>query len=76
MTEREKDLLLATVLMVRQYLQELPDGSVDSLAMSAGEHAIEALAGYGLMDAERHGRIFGRWTTAGIKAWREKQISD
>jgi hypothetical protein len=36
---------------------------VDSRAMSAGEHAIEALATFGLM--ENINTRFGRWTDAG-----------
>jgi hypothetical protein len=60
---REQRLLYALVLMVRQYLDE-SDGVADSLSMSAGEHAIEALAEYGLMEVEGHGRL-GRWTKAG-----------
>jgi hypothetical protein len=37
--------------MVRQYLEVRPDGSVDSYAKSAGEHAILALVEYGVMES-------------------------
>jgi hypothetical protein len=64
MTDREKMLLDALAGMVIQYLD---DGGelVDSLSMSAGEHAIEALAAFGLMDVVN--ARFGRWTEAGKK---------
>jgi len=38
---------------------------MDSYAMSAGEHAILALADYGYMEQVGEGRIMGRWTEAG-----------
>lgn len=62
LTERERKLLIALVKMVDQYLDEYGD-EVDSRAMSAGEHAIEALATFGLM--ENINTRFGRWTEAG-----------
>lgn len=62
LTEREQKLLIALVKMVDQYLDEYGD-EVDSRAMSAGEHAIEALAIFGLM--ENINTRFGRWTEAG-----------
>jgi hypothetical protein len=62
MTDSEKKLLIALVQMVKQYLDEHGD-EVDSLSMSAGEHAIEALAAFGLM--ERANPRMGRWTRAG-----------
>ena len=49
MTDDEKKLLVALVKMVDQYLAEYND-EVDSLAESAGEHAIEALSAFGLME--------------------------
>src|ERR1700737_1054568 len=49
MTHSEQKLLVALVLMVNQYLDEHGD-EVDSRSESAGEHAIEALADYGLME--------------------------
>jgi hypothetical protein len=48
--------------MVEQYLDKYGD-EVDSRSMSAGEHAIEALATFGLM--ENVNTRFGRWTEAG-----------
>jgi hypothetical protein len=64
MTDRERKLLIALVKMVNQYLD--PDeGLVDSRSMSAGEHAIEALADFGLMDIVN--TRFGRWTDAGYR---------
>jgi hypothetical protein len=62
MTDGEKKLLIALVQMVKQYLDEQGD-LVDSLSMSAGEHAIEALSAFGLMESVNP-RI-GRWTRAG-----------
>ncbi|KOF13547.1 hypothetical protein AC244_30340 [Ensifer adhaerens] len=57
--------------MVRQYLEERPDGLMDSYAMSAGEHAIEALADFGDMEKVAVGRIFAaflRNNQAGVGA--------
>jgi hypothetical protein len=68
MTEREKKLLIALVLMVNQYLDEHGD-EVDSISESAGEHAIEVLAEFGLMDLVN--TRFGRWTDAGKRFRRE-----
>jgi hypothetical protein len=62
MTDSEQKLLVALVLMVNQYLDEYGD-EVDSRSMSAGEHAIGALADFGLMDVVN--TRFGRWTDAG-----------
>ncbi|UGY16487.1 hypothetical protein [Bradyrhizobium septentrionale] len=70
MTDQEKTLLVALVKMVDQYLDEYK-GQVDSLSMSAGEHAIEALAEFGLM--ENINTRFGRWTEAGHKFRAEAQ---
>jgi hypothetical protein len=64
MTDREKKLLVALTKMVDQYLDCYQD-EVDSCSMSAGEHAIEALAEFGLMDVVN--ARFGRWTEAGKK---------
>ena len=64
---REQRLLYALVLMVRQYLHH-DDDVVDSFSMSAGEHAIEALVEYGLMQWEAGAR-YGRWTKAGNDLW-------
>jgi hypothetical protein len=69
MDDRETRLLWALVAMTRQYLQEREGGLVDSLAMSAGEAAIETLAEYGLMEVVPSGRILGRWTQAGHELW-------
>jgi hypothetical protein len=62
MTDREKKLLIALVNMVEQYLG-INEDDVDSRSMSAGEHAIEALADFGLMEVVN--TRFGRWTEAG-----------
>jgi hypothetical protein len=65
MTDSERKLLIALVLMVKQYLDER-GGDLDSYSMSAGEHAIEALVAFGLMELAAPpfpGR--GRWTEAG-----------
>jgi len=70
MTDREKRLLIALVKMVDQYLDTRED-LVDSFSMSAGEHAIEALADFGLM--ENVNSRFGRWTEAGNKFRAEAQ---
>jgi hypothetical protein len=69
MTDSEKKILIALILMVRQYLDEYGD-EVDSRSMSAGEHAIEALADFGLMEAVN--TRFGRWTEAGKQFLREE----
>jgi hypothetical protein len=69
MTDSEQKVLIALVLMVNQYLDEYSD-EVDSRSMSAGEHAIEALASYGLMEVVD--TRFGRWTEAGNLFRREK----
>jgi hypothetical protein len=61
-TKSERTLLIALVAMVEQYLDKYGD-EVDSRSMSAGEHAIEALATFGLM--ENINTRFGRWTEAG-----------
>lgn len=62
MTDNEKMLLTALSMMVVQYLEE-KDGRVYSLSMDAGEHAIEALKAFGLMESEHPAS--GRWTEAG-----------
>jgi hypothetical protein len=67
MDDREKRLLVALVKMVRQYLDHADDGVVDSLSMSAGEHAIAVLAEYGLMEVIS-GRA-GRWTKKSEEFW-------
>ena len=64
MTDSEKKLLIALVSMVRQHLYEYGD-EVDSLAETAGQRAIEALADFGLMEVVD--TRFGRWTTLGKK---------
>jgi hypothetical protein len=68
MTGNEKKLLIALVKMADQYLDRYED-EVDSRAMSAGEHAIEALADNGLMEVVNS--RFGRWTDAGKRFIRE-----
>jgi hypothetical protein len=69
MTGNEQKLSIALVLMVNQYLDEYGD-EVDSRSMSAGEHAIEALASVGLMEVVN--TRFGRWTDAGKQFRREE----
>jgi hypothetical protein len=68
MTDNEKKLVIALVRMVHQYLDQHGD-QVDSRSMSAGEQAIEVLAGFGLMEAVN--TRFGRWTEAGNKLLEE-----
>lgn len=68
MTDGEEKLLVALVMMVHQHLTERGD-EVDTLAESAGEHAIEALADCGLMELVN--TRFGRWTEAGKRFRRE-----
>ncbi|MCK3779664.1 hypothetical protein MZK49_23490 [Ensifer sesbaniae] len=65
MDNRQMLALSALARMVRQYLEERPDGLVDSYAMSAGERAFEALAAFGYMEMSEQGARFGRWTEAG-----------
>ncbi|UFX43406.1 hypothetical protein HAP47_0029905 [Bradyrhizobium sp. 41S5] len=62
MTEREQKLLIALVKMVSRYLDGHGD-EVDSISESAGEHALEALADFGLMEALN--TRFARWTEEG-----------
>lgn len=69
MTDSEKKLLIALVLMVHQYLDKHGD-EVDSRSMSAGEHAIKVLADFGLM--ENVNIRLGRWTEAGKQFRREE----
>jgi hypothetical protein len=64
MTDREKKLLIALVSMVSQHLYEYGD-EVDSIAESAGQRAIEALADFGLMEVVDS--RFGRWTMSDKK---------
>jgi hypothetical protein len=71
MTGREKKLLVALAKMVDQYLDCYQD-EVDSRSMSAGEHAIGALAEFGLMDVIN--ARFGRWTEAGKKFVAETKL--
>jgi hypothetical protein len=71
MTGREKKLLVALAKMVDQYLDCYQD-QVDSRSMSAGEHAIGALAEFGLMDVIN--ARFGRWTEAGKKFVAETKL--
>jgi hypothetical protein len=73
MTDSEKKLLIALARMVQQYLREYGD-EVDSLAESAGEHAIEALAHFGLMESVN--TRFGRWTEAGKQFLEDAGIHD
>jgi hypothetical protein len=69
MTDSEQKLLIALVEMVNQYLDEYGD-QIDSRSMSAGEHAIEALADFGFMEVIN--TRFGRWTEAGKQFRREQ----
>jgi hypothetical protein len=71
MTDSEKKLLTALVKMVNQYLDDNGD-LVDSLSMSAGEHAIEALSDFGLM--VNLNTRFGQWTEDGKRFRAESQI--
>lgn len=64
MTDNEKKLLIALAMMVRQYLAE-SGNTVSSGAMSAGEHAIEALDAFGLMVSDQS--LIGTWTSEGVK---------
>ena len=68
MTEREQKLLIALVKMVSQYLTEYDD-EVDSISQSAGEHALEVLADFGLLQTLN--TRFGRWTEEGKRFRRE-----
>ena len=69
MTDSEQKLLVALVLMANQYLDNYGD-EVDSRSMSAGEHAISALASFGLMEVIN--TRFGQWTEAGKQFRREQ----
>lgn len=69
MTDSERKLLIALVLMIDQFLDEHGD-QVDSGSMRAGEHAIEAIAGFGLIEIAN--TRFGRWTEVG-KHFRQQE---
>lgn len=60
MDDDVKRAIGALASMVKPYLEECPDGLVDSLAMSAGEHAIAALSEFRYMETVVLGRVFGR----------------
>ena len=63
--DRENRLLAALIQMVEQYLHcDEASGTVDTLSMSAGEHAIAVLSEFGLMELGPGAR-YGRWTEAG-----------
>ncbi|MCC8935354.1 hypothetical protein H8A99_02280 [Bradyrhizobium sp. Arg68] len=68
MTESEKTLLVALANMVDQYLDSYK-GSVDPQAMSAAEHAVRALADFGLMRVLSSREA--QWTDAGSKLLEE-----
>ncbi|MBR0897725.1 hypothetical protein JQ616_22465 [Bradyrhizobium tropiciagri] len=68
MTESEKTLLVALANMVDQYLDSYK-GSVDPQAMSAAEHAVQALADFGLMKVLSSREA--QWTDAGDKLLEE-----
>jgi hypothetical protein len=61
MTDAEKRLLKSLAVMCEQYLTS-KDGDLDHLYMSAGEHAVDLLIQYGLVDPGGRG---GTWTDAG-----------
>ena len=63
MTDREKQLLVALVYVVRQYLAE--NGETVLSDDSADERVLAALALYGLM--EPVGAVVSRWTAEGKK---------
>lgn len=67
MDDRQKRAVGALASMVRQYLsQDRERQAIDSVAISAGEHAICSLAEYGYIEVILDGRTFGRWTALGL----------
>ena len=64
MSDETARVLKALALMSLQYLTA--GDELDSLSMSAGEHALEALAEHGLVTLTHGGRC-GSWTAAGEK---------
>jgi hypothetical protein len=62
MSDETKHLLKALALMSLQYLTV--GDELDTLFMSAGEHALETLAAHGLVTFTRGDRC-GRWTPEG-----------
>lgn len=62
MTENEFRLLRCLAWMCDQYLTPHEGIGLDHLYMSAGEHAVDALAEYGLITIDHRG---GDWTAAG-----------
>lgn len=66
LSDSDVSILLALALMANQYLRQNEDeAELDSLAMSAGEHALEVLSQHGLVALEGSHRIMGHWTEAG-----------
>jgi hypothetical protein len=66
MNKTESRLLKPLVLMAAQYLvRGAQDTELDSMAMSAGEHALTVLAEFGLVTLKGGHRIRGDWTEAG-----------
>lgn len=64
LSDRERKLLRALILMVKQYIDE--GDHLDNLAMSAGEAAYEVLLEYALikLDGEDNWRV-AQWTESG-----------
>ncbi len=66
MTDDERELLTALAKMARQYLtRDEEKGELDSLCMSAGEHALLQLEKYGLVTIERPHIRIAYWTESG-----------
>jgi hypothetical protein len=65
MSQREHRLLVALTLMVDQYLS-IGGGTLDNLAMHAGETAFRVLSDHGLVTLDNgEGSRFAKWTDAG-----------
>ncbi len=71
MIDREQILTEAFIRMVYQFLEDKDINGelyIDSIAMSAGENAVEALVALGLATDIPGGRLRARWTEAGMAA--------
>lgn len=63
---QEPDLLRAVVELACNYLTD-KTGALDSLAISAGEEALEVLDEYGCVQLLAGGRPTAEWTDSGIR---------
>ena len=65
MEPNEEYILQALAWMVMQYIGNVDDDDIDTMCMSAGQHAVEVLAKYGLVEILNGNLRNARWTEAG-----------